>query len=125
MTQDDKPAVTGDRLGTGPGLLVIGAGLIVANWIILGLLAGEWNPGAIYIALASMVLLSAFKIGGVSVSAGTQRAIGIFVGLAALVIVLADLRFDAFPSDALTVVAYLVFVAGAALMFWGARELSD
>ena len=125
MTQEDKPAVTGERLGTGPGLLVIGAGLIVANWIILGLLAGEWNPGAIYIALALMVLLSAFNIGGVSVSAGTQRAIGIFVGLAALVIVLADLRFDGFPSDARRVVAYLVFVAGAALMFWGARELSD
>lgn len=122
---DDKPAVTGARSGTGPGLLVIGAGLIVANWIILGLLAGEWNPGAIYIALALMVLLSAFNIGGISVSARTQRAIGIFVGLAALVIVLADLRFDGFPSDALRVVAYLVFVAGAALMFWGARELSD
>ncbi|HEX6145854.1 MAG TPA: hypothetical protein VF083_03695 [Acidimicrobiia bacterium] len=115
--------MTGQR--SGPGLLVIGAGLIVANWIILGLLAGEWNPGAIYIALAAMVLLSAFNIGGVSVSARTQRAIGIFVGLAALVIVLADLRFDGFPSDALRVVAYLVFVAGAALMFWGARELSD
>lgn len=122
---DDKPAVTGQKSGTGPGLLVIGAGLIVANWIILGLLAGEWNPGAIYIALAAMVLLSAFNIGGVSVSARTQRAIGIFVGLAALVIVLADLRFDGFPSDAMRVVAYLVFVAGAALMFWGARELSD
>ena len=125
MTQDDRPAVTSERSGTGRGLLVIGAGLIVANWIILGLLAGEWNPGAIYIALALMVLLSAFNIGGVSVSARTQRAIGIFVGLAALVIVLADLRFDGFPSDALRVVAYLVFVAGAALMFWGARELSD
>ena len=125
MTQDDKPAVTAPRSGTGPGLLVIGAGLIVANWIILGLLAGEWNPGAIYIALALMVLLSAFNIGGVSVGARTQRAIGIFVGLAALVIVLADLRFDGFPDDALRVVAYLVFVAGAALMFWGARELSD
>lgn len=122
---DDKPAVTGERLGSGPGLLVLGAGLIVANWIILGLLAGEWNPGAIYIALALMVLISAFNIGGISVSARTQRAIGVFVGLAALVIVLADLRFDGFPSDALTVVAYLVFVAGAALMFWGARELSD
>jgi len=125
LTQDDKPAVTGERLGTGPGLLVIGAGLIVANWIILGLLAGEWNPGAIYIALALMVLLSAFNIGGISVSPRTQRAIGIFVGLAALVIVLADLRFDGFPSEALRVIAYLVFVAGAALMFWGARELSD
>lgn len=125
MTQDDRPAVTSERSGTGPGLLVIGAGLIVANWIILGLLAGEWNPGAIYIALALMVLLSAFNIGGISVSARTQRAIGIFVGLAALVIVLADLRFDGFPSDALRVVAYLVFVAGAALMFWGARELAD
>ncbi len=43
-----------------PGLLVIGAGVIVANWVILGILAGEWNPGPLYIALSLLVLASSF-----------------------------------------------------------------
>lgn len=120
VTQDNKGVVTGSK-----GLLVIGAGVIVANWLLLGLIAGEWNPGAVYIALALLVLVSAYNIGGVSVSAGAQRAIGLFMGLAAAVIVLADIRFDGFPNDALRVVAYLVFVIGAVMMFLGARGASD
>jgi hypothetical protein len=120
------PAVANEGTAKGsPGLLVIGAGLLVANWIVLGLLAGEWNPGAFYIALALMVLLSSYNVGGISLNARTLRAIGLFVGLAALVIVLADLRFDGFPSEGVRWIAYVVFVAGAALMFWGARSLSD
>jgi hypothetical protein len=43
--------------GNSPGLLVIGAGVIVAGWVLLGILAGEWNPGAIYIVLSLIVLL--------------------------------------------------------------------
>ncbi|HVR32445.1 MAG TPA: hypothetical protein VMS74_07015 [Acidimicrobiia bacterium] len=120
MTQDNKRVVGGSK-----GLLVIGAGVIVVNWLLLGLIAGEWNPGALYIALALLVLLSAYDIGGVSVSAGAQRAIGLFMGLAAVVIVLGDIRFDGFPNDALRVVAYLVFVIGAVMMFLGARGASD
>ncbi len=126
MTQEDKPAMAFEGLAkSSPGMLVIGAGLIVANWVIFGLLAGEWNPGALYIALAILVLASSFNFGGISVSMRTQRAIGFFMGLAATVIVLADLRFDGFPSDALTVVAYAIFIIGAVMMFFGARKLSD
>jgi hypothetical protein len=111
--------------GSSPGLLVIGAGLILANWIVFGLLAGEWNPGTIYIVLSLLVVLSAFNLGGVSVSERTQRLIGLFVGLAAAVIVLVDLRFDGFPDDFVRVLAYIIFVLGAVLMFVGARGLSD
>lgn len=108
-----------------PGLLVIGAGVIVANWVILGILAGEWNPGALYIALSLLVLASAFGIAGIALGKGTQRAIGLFMGLAALVIVIADLRFNAFPEDALRIIAYVVFIGGCVLMFIGARQLAD
>ncbi|HEX6286917.1 MAG TPA: hypothetical protein VFZ80_05485 [Acidimicrobiia bacterium] len=125
MTQEESPAQRVSSGGGSPGLLVIGAGLMIVNWILLGLLAGEWNPGALYIALALLVLASAYNIGGVSLSPSTNRVIGLFMGLAALVIVVADLRFGSFPDDALRVVAYIVFVASAALMFIGARQLTD
>jgi hypothetical protein len=111
--------------GNSPGLLVIGAGVIVAGWVLLGILAGEWNPGAIYIVLSLIVLLSAYNVAGINVGTGTQRVIGYFMGLAALVIVIADLRFDGFPEDGLRILAYIVFVAGCVLMFIGARALSD
>lgn len=126
MTQEN-PSETGIRRSAGgsPSLLVIGAGVIVADWLLLGLIAGEWNPGALYVALALLVLLSAFNVGGISVGAGTQRAIGLFMGLAAVVIVLADLRFDGFPDDGLRIVAYLGFVVGSLLMLVGARNAAD
>lgn len=126
MTQEGTPAATtGGVSKESPGLLVIGAGVIVVNWILLGLLAGEWNPGAIYIALSLIVLLSAYNIAGISVSEGVQRVIGLFMGLAALVVVLSDLRYSGFPEDGMRIVAYVVFVSGAVLMFIGARRLSD
>ena len=126
MTHESPSGTGARRAASGsPSLLVIGAGLIVANWVILGLVAGEWNPGALYVALALLVLLSTYNIGGVTVGMGTQRAIGLFMGLAAAVIVLADLRFDGFPSDGMRIIAYLVFVVGALLMLVGARNTSD
>jgi hypothetical protein len=67
--------------GNSPGLLVIGAGVIVAGWVLLGILAGEWNPGAIYIVLSLIVLLSAYNVAGINVGTGTQRVIGYFMGL--------------------------------------------
>lgn len=121
----ETPSGAPRTAGGSPGLLVIGAGVILADWLVLGLIAGEWNPGALYVALALVVVLSAYNVGGISVSAGTQRAIGMFMGLAAVVIVLADLRFDGFPSGGIRVLAYLAFVTGALLMLAGARTAAD
>jgi hypothetical protein len=125
VTEEGTAPVAKSTGGNSPGLLVIGAGVIVAGWVLLGILAGEWNPGAIYIVLSLIVLLSAYNVAGINVGTGTQRVIGYFMGLAALVIVIADLRFDGFPEDGLRILAYVVFVAGCVLMFIGARALSD
>ena len=127
MNQEEGPVTTtGETTKRGPlGLLVIGAGVVMANWLVFGLIAGEWNPGTIYIVLSALVLLSAFGIGGISIGVKTQRLIGWYFGFAALVIILSDLRFDGFPSDAVRVIVYIIFIVGAALMFVGARQLSD
>lgn len=108
-----------------PGLLVIGAGIIVGAWIVLGIIAGEWNPGPIYVVLSLIVLLSAYNVAGISVGTGTQRVIGYFMGLAALVLIIADLRYGSFPDEGVRILSYILFVAGSALMFIGARTLSD
>lgn len=125
MTDEGTPAEVVKATGSSPGLLVIGAGVIVGGWVILGVIAGEWNPGPLYIALALIVLLSAYGIGGISVGRGTQKAIGYFMGLAALVILVSDLRYGGFPDEAIWIISYIVFVVGSALMFMGARALSD
>ncbi len=107
------------------GLLVIGAGLIVANWVILGLIAGRWSPSTFYVVLALIVVLSAFGVLGISIGVKTQQFIGWFFGLSALVILLESLRYNSFPDDATGWIATLLFYAGSVLMFVGARQLSD
>lgn len=126
MSQEDRPVVTASGTTKGSlGLLVIGAGLIVANWVVFGIIAGEWNTFAVYVALALLVLFSAFGIGGISIGLQTQRVIGWFFGFVALAHVLTDLRYDGFPNEAIEWIAYILFTAGAVLMFVGARQLSD
>jgi hypothetical protein len=125
MTEEGTAPVAKSSGGNSPGLLVIGAGVIVAGWVLLGVLAGEWNPGAIYIVLPLIVVLSAYNVVGIKVGVSTQRAIGYFMGLTALVFVIGDLRYNSFPNDALTIVAYVVFIAGCVLMFMGARSVAD
>jgi hypothetical protein len=125
MTEEGTAPVAKSTGGNSPGLLVIGAGVIVAGWVLLGVLAGEWNPGAIYIVLPLIVVLSAYNVVGIKVGVSTQRAIGYFMGLTALVFVIGDLRYNSFPNDALTIVAYVVFIAGCVLMFMGARSVAD
>jgi hypothetical protein len=107
------------------GFLMLGAGLIVAGWILFGLLIGEYAFSAVYIALATLVLVSILGIGGIGLGAGTQRTIGLFMGVAALVLLLSDLRFSGFPDGFMDVLAYLVFMVGAALMFLGARGMKS
>jgi hypothetical protein len=103
------------------GMLMIGAALIVAGWILFGLLIGEYARSGIYVGLAALVLLSVLGMRGFGVGAGTQRTIGLFIGIATLLDILNDIRFGGFPDGFVDVLAYLVFVAGAALMFLGAR----
>ena len=107
------------------GLLMIGAAVVVAGWLLFGLLLGEYAFSAVYIALAALVLLSILSIGGFSLSGRAQRTIGLFMGLAVVFIVLIDLRYNDFPDDFVDVLAYLTFVAGGILMFVGARGIRD
>lgn len=126
MTEEGTPAEVVRSTGAdSPGLLVIGAGVIVAGWVLIGVIAGNWNPHPLYIALSLLVVLSAYNVAGINVGAGVQRAIGYLMGLAALVIIIINLRYGGFPDDAMGILSYIVFVVGSGLMFMGARALSD
>lgn len=125
MSQEERPVVAASGTKGPLGLLVIGAGLIVANWVILGLMVGRWNPSTFYIVLALMVLLSAFTLGGFSIGVKVQKFIGWFFGLSAMVILLESLRYNSFPDDATGWIATLLFYIASALMFFGARGISD
>ena len=126
MTPENQPqpeAMTPPKAMGSGGFLMIGAALIVAGWILFGLLIGEYAFSAIYVGLAVLVLFSVLGMRGFGVGAGTQRTIGLFIGIAALLDILNDVRFGGFPDGFVDVLAYLVFVVGAALMFLGARGM--
>jgi hypothetical protein len=128
MTPENQPqpeATTPAKTMGSSGFLMIGSALIVAGWILFGLLIGEYAFSAVYVGLAVLVLLSVLGMRGFGVGAGTQRTIGLFIGIAALLDILNDIRFDGFPDGFVDVLAYLVFVAGAALMFLGARGMKS
>jgi len=117
---------TGETTKSPLGLLVIGAGLIVGGWVVFSVIAGEWDTSPVYIALALLVLLSAYGTGGISIGVQTQRVIGWFFGFVAVASVVSDLRYDGgFPNEAMDWIAYIAFHAGAVMMFVGARQLSD
>jgi hypothetical protein len=128
LTPENQPQPEGSAASKSmgsSGFLMIGAGLIVAGWVLFGLLIGEYAFSAVYVALAVLVLLSVLGMGGFGVGTGTQRTIGLFIGIAALLDIFNDLRFSGFPDGFVDVLAYLVFVAGAALMFVGARGIKS
>ena len=128
MTPENQPqpeATTSAKPMGSSGFLMIGAALIVAGWILFGLLIGEYAYSSIYVGLASLVLLSVLGIPGFGISAGTQRTIGLFIGIAAVLDILTDIRLGGFPDGFVDVLAYLVFVAGAALIFLGARGVKS
>jgi hypothetical protein len=68
--------------------------------------------------------LSIFGIAGIKISNTTQKVIGYFMGLAAVFLLLDDLR-GSFPDGVVDNLANLTFYAGAVLMFLGARGLKD
>ncbi|MGQ0849227.1 MAG: hypothetical protein ACT4OP_08940 [Actinomycetota bacterium] len=126
MTQENMPSVPAESGSTArgsAGFLMIGSALIVAGYVLFGLIIGEYAQSAVYVGLALLVLLSILGIGGISLSPGTQRAAGLFMGIVVLLIVLSDLRFSDFPDGFADVLAYLAFIVGGALMFLGARGI--
>lgn len=123
MTTDESPA---GAVREAPGLLVVGAGVFAAGWVLLGIVAGKWNPGFFLVALVLMVLASAFGgIAGISLSNGTQRLIGYFMGLYVLATIISYIRYDTWPNETMAWVATIVFFLSGALMFAGARQITD
>lgn len=123
MTPENQPPEmaapsSGNRAAS--GMLMIGALALVGGHVLFGLLLDEYYYGTLIPALALMVLLAVLNVGGFGLSARAQRIIGIFVGLSAAIGFLTDLRSGGFPDGVVDVLAYLVYLGGAALMFVGA-----
>ena len=106
------------------GFLMIGAIIIVGGHVLFGVIMGEFTYGTSNVAVCLLILMSilgmGFGIGGTTI----QRILGYFIGLSGAVALLSDIRFG-FPDGAVDNLANLVFYAGAALAFLGARGLKD
>ncbi len=106
---------------SGQMLLMVAALLIIGEYLIFGLIAGEWYPGEVSLVAASVVLIfslmkqresdTVLKIGGyVIAAAGVWNFIeGIRFG------------WDGF----IDVIAWIVLALAAVLGFVGARAIDD
>ena len=126
MVSENQPGeVRARRSSSGDtGLLMIGAGVIVAGWLLFGVILGEFTYGATYVAVAALALMSILGVGGLSMGNPTLKLLGYFMGLVGFFLLIGDLRFD-FPDGVVDNIANIAFYVGCVLMFVGARGLND
>jgi hypothetical protein len=104
------------------GIFVIGAAVVVAAYVLFGLIIGEFGPGVTNLTLATLALVAFWRKSGdwpIPYTA-VVRAIGLTMGIILVISLLQDLRFG-FPDGAVDNIANLVFYAGYLLMFLGGR----
>jgi hypothetical protein len=104
------------------GLFVLGAAIVIAGYVLFGLIMGEFSPENAKLVLASLGLIAWWtKSGNWPVPYATVvRVIGLAMGIFLVIGLLEDLRFG-FPDGAVDNIANLVFYGGYALMFLGSR----
>lgn len=120
----DTPPTAPSSSAGGSGLMMIGAAIIVAGWVIFGVIMGEFPLLAVYVSVAALTLMSILGVGGLNLGDRTLKLLGYFMGLAGLVLLVGDLRFG-FPDRVADNLANIVFYIGCLLMFVGARGLTD
>lgn len=106
------------------GMLLIGALAILGGWLIFEVIASEYTAGAVPVVLAAwalVVLMGQSGMGPVSKST-VLKVLGYTVALLAAREIVADLRTGVL-NDIGDWLGALVFYAGAALMFVGARGI--
>lgn len=118
----DVPATRGASADT--GLLMIGAAVIVAGWLLFGVIMGEFPYSVIYTAIAALTLMSILGVGGIRLGNRTLRLFGYFIGVVGLLLLIEDLRFG-FPDGVVDNIANIVFYIACVMMFVGARGLTD
>lgn len=106
------------------GLLLIGALAILGGWLIFEVIASEYTAGATPVVLAAwalVVLMNDSGMGPVSKST-VLKVLGYTVALFGAREIIADLR-TGLLDDIGDWLGALIFYAGAALMFVGARGI--
>ena len=125
MVSENQPAenaTAAPSASAGQGMLMVGAAIILAGYVIFSVFMGEFTYSAIYLSLSALVLMSVLDVGGMSLSARTLKLVGSFMGLVAVFLLIGDLRFG-FPSGVADNLANITFYVGAIAMFVGARSL--
>jgi hypothetical protein len=116
--------------GTAEMLIRIGAAIVLADYVIFGLLMNEYFFFWGTVLFAAYALFAAWVRSNRStaswpVSYGwTMKLIGYSVGFLGAFELVEDLRFGLLDNTA-EVLGGIVLYAGAFLMFWGARQLGS
>lgn len=126
MASENQPAETsGASIGGGDtGVLMIGAAIVIAAWLIFDVIMGEFGYVGTYTAVAALALMSILGVGGLKLSNRTLKLLGWFMGLVGVFALIDDLRYG-FPDGAADNIANIVFYIGFFVMWVGARGLKD
>lgn len=125
---EGTPSAAGSTFSTPTGMVALGGVILVATYVIFGLLLNDYWVGwiAMTLAISAILLLRAEgsfveKLAPVAVLAKT---VGYLLAIVGLLVLVEDLRFfdnnlDEFPD----VIGALASYAGYAIAFLGARSI--
>ena len=113
---------------SGVALVWMGAGLVLASWVIFEIIVGEYFVSNVGLVLAaSLVILPRLApkaLGRIAPLSALTKLGGYALAFSGVVELLDDLRFDGL-EDFASVVGGLIAYAGYVLAFLGARNIKD
>ncbi|MGI9607873.1 MAG: hypothetical protein ACR2P0_17225 [Acidimicrobiales bacterium] len=121
---------TFSKMSGGERFAVLGAVIVLADWLLFDLLIDDYGMGSLPFALAVLIVGAAYfhhrRSGDDPVPYGSLlfAAAGI-LGLLGVVDVIEEVRNDIFDRDATTVVGALIYYGGAILSGVGALQLKN
>ncbi|HSJ82816.1 MAG TPA: hypothetical protein VLA91_03260 [Acidimicrobiia bacterium] len=131
-TQPPEPTpprtTAGPSLGSmsGETLVMIGAALVLASYVIFQLITGDlfqYITTLVAAAFAVLIpLVDKDRIGGIAPVPVLMKALGYIIAVSGIFEILYAVRFDVM-NDAMAVIASLVAYAGYVLAFLGARSI--
>lgn len=125
---DAGPSRTSSGNNSGIALVWIGAGLVIASWIVFEIIAGEYFVANVSLVLAASLLLlpriAPKAIGAIAPLPAFTKVGGFALAFSGVIELLDDLRFDGL-EDFVSVLGGLVAYAGYVVAFIGARAIKD
>ena len=128
MATEQPTGAAAEGNDSGIALVWIGAGLVLASWIVFEIIVGEYFVSNVGLVLAASLVvlprLAPRAVGAIAPLASFTKVVGYALAFSGVIELLDDLRFEAL-EDFASILGGLVAYAGYVLAFIGARNIKD